>query len=895
MKSANTLSAKSKEFVNQSVSPYLKDNLLFIKIKHTMKKTLMVLTFALCATFVFAQTMTPRAKELKAMSSVKHAAVSQNNSGSSIFTKDVELLYVDFSDGTKTGNVWTGTNYTTGYGTFGDDAHGQTYDYTFWQRWEYGDDAQMTQFYPYLGAQWEGQFSDICDTVASTSKTGYMFLPALEQRSGNTGTYNVFIQFASVDASDASVVDVQFYQNYYKYYDKTYMDYSLNDGTSWVPVEINVTGVDMEVNTRLVGTATYTLPLAAAGRSNLKVRLRFNAVDGYQAYGYWWLVDDVRIIAGPADRLTTYGQEFVEGNYGIIPQNMTINPAWYAQVKNSGSNVQSNLTVALATSLVAEEDLQPFATQAFPQINAGADAMIYCDNGGWLFLDSLEYRGWYGYITSHTPHAAAGSTALPTANVGDYYLGASITNANVTKNYDTMFYTVRGAETELNGGYRWAHDNGLLTYAPKNVWVYGYVQVDGEWYVTDDPEEVDFYTPGYRATSRYTTDAVVPEGWVIRGVEMVASPANGYYSTGAQISPVLLTDQYEGGSVRFMTLNTGAGVYTVTANDINDSTIIGRTPGRGYRNIGEYNTIYIPFPEQPALQANTSYRIGYLIESEAFLAMAQEAHGSYREASPSRPEQYDTILYFKNNSNMKQYSHFMTPNKYQSYVMDPINSEEGGTFAHYADYNPMIRMIVGPEMAVTRYNVEINCNGSEFGEVGYNSEDACNDVIRPAEHSTFDLTLLPSEGCIVTELKVDGEVVTPYDEATDEGDEDFVMVETQDGVIYYYTFRDITADHTVEVTFAEDGSEPEAIDPVAAAVRMNLQPNPATSQVSLNIEGVEGMVNCSIIDMSGRVVYNADMNAQNAQVINLNSLAKGAYFVRVTNSNFTKVEKLIVR
>ena len=76
---------------------------------------------------------------------------------------------------------------------------------------------------------------------------------------------------------------------------------------------------------------------------------------------------------------------------------------------------------------------------------------------------------------------------------------------------------------------------------------------------------------------------------------------------------------------------------------------------------------------------------------------------------------------------------------------------------------------------------------------------------------------------------------------------------------------------------------------------MYLQPNPATSQVNLDIQGVTGMVNCMLIDMSGRVVYNKDINAEVAQTINLNSLAKGAYFVRITNDKFSKVEKLIVR
>ena len=49
------------------------------------------------------------------------------------------------------------------------------------------------------------------------------------------------------------------------------------------------------------------------------------------------------------------------------------------------------------------------------------------------------------------------------------------------------------------------------------------------------------------------------------------------------------------------------------------------------------------------------------------------------------------------------------------------------------------------------------------------------------------------------------------------------------------------------------------------------------------------------IDMSGRVVYNQNVNAEASNVINLSNLAKGAYFVRITNDKFSKVEKLIVR
>ena len=76
---------------------------------------------------------------------------------------------------------------------------------------------------------------------------------------------------------------------------------------------------------------------------------------------------------------------------------------------------------------------------------------------------------------------------------------------------------------------------------------------------------------------------------------------------------------------------------------------------------------------------------------------------------------------------------------------------------------------------------------------------------------------------------------------------------------------------------------------------MSLVPNPATSQVKVNIAGVTGMVNMNIIDMSGRVIYNANVNAENETIVNLSNIPAGAYFVRITNDTFSKVEKLIVR
>jgi len=864
-----------------------------------MKKTLMVLTFALCATVVFAQTATPRAKELKAPA--KAAKVEQSPKVSSIFTKTVDtLLTVDFHDGTKTSNLWTGTNYTTGVVTSpATEAHGQSYDFAYWQRWTAtdADRTTMPNTYPrlatgYFGTQWNNYFYRIIgDTNVSTGANGFMLMSGYDQGTMQTGNYNAFVTLANVNTTTAGVVDVQFYQSYRKYYDNCYIDYSVN-GTTWNAVEINVTGVDVAVNGQMQGFYTYTLPLAAAGQTSLGVRIRFCSLDSHrgQIYGYYWVIDDVSVIAGEANRLRYYDQEFVEGNYGLVPQGLQVNPAWYSQVYNNGVYNQANVNVELHSINLDTETDTPFASYNNGTVNAGSGAQIICDKYGWIYADSMEYRGWYGY-TQHEPHGTG--SALPTATVGQYQMYASVANDSIEHNYDSMFYEVTAPAAD--GSFRWAHDNGLLTYSPYNYWIFGYVNVGGTWYVTEDPEEVQFYQPGYMVNSRYTTDAVVPEGWVIRGVELVASPVEGYYTSGCKINAVLRTDSYTGGSVNFISVEHGAGTHTVAATEINDSTIIGRE--HGYQTLGNYNTIFIPFPEQPALQANTSYRIGYQVEEEAYLALACEAMGSYREASPTRPEEYDTIIYFRNTSDMSQYGGFYAPNQYQNYVLDPAYSS---TFAsYYVSYNPMIRMIVGPAQEVTRHNIEVSCEGEEFGSVFENGgESACGETFTPAESSTKTFTIEPVEGGRISTLKIDGEIVTVWDEIQETGDPNYRRFEYTDpetgatSVYFTYTFENILDDHTMEATFEE---AQVGIDPVAAGVRMNLQPNPATSQVTLNVEGVEGMVNCSIIDMSGRVVFNSNINAANAEVISLTNLAKGAYFVRITNNNFSKVEKLIVR
>ena len=111
------------------------------------------------------------------------------------------------------------------------------------------------------------------------------------------------------------------------------------------------------------------------------------------------------------------------------------------------------------------------------------------------------------------------------------------------------------------------------------------------------------------------------------------------------------------------------------------------------------------------------------------------------------------------------------------------------------------------------------------------------------------------------------------------------------GGYYIYTFNAIDARHSIAAVFTPN----VGIDAIENNVKVSLQPNPATAQSQLTIEGVNGEINFSLIDMSGRVIAEEVINANEVKTINVSSLAKGTYFVRLTNSNFSKVEKLIVR
>jgi len=81
-------------------------------------------------------------------------------------------------------------------------------------------------------------------------------------------------------------------------------------------------------------------------------------------------------------------------------------------------------------------------------------------------------------------------------------------------------------------------------------------------------------------------------------------------------------------------------------------------------------------------------------------------------------------------------------------------------------------------------------------------------------------------------------------------------------------------------------------------LNVNLYPNPASSEATLSIKGINGKVKISITDVQGRSISRIERESSNGEVnhsINLEAYAKGVYYIRIQSDNSIKTQKLIVQ
>ena len=95
-----------------------------------------------------------------------------------------------------------------------------------------------------------------------------------------------------------------------------------------------------------------------------------------------------------------------------------------------------------------------------------------------------------------------------------------------------------------------------------------------------------------------------------------------------------------------------------------------------------------------------------------------------------------------------------------------------------------------------------------------------------------------------------------------------------------------------------DEETPQGIDDVVgnASERctVSIYPNPATSQTTVSVDGLNGKAELCVIDMSGRNVMATVMNDNTVQ-LDISRLAAGTYFVRISGEGISATRKLVVR
>ena len=83
----------------------------------------------------------------------------------------------------------------------------------------------------------------------------------------------------------------------------------------------------------------------------------------------------------------------------------------------------------------------------------------------------------------------------------------------------------------------------------------------------------------------------------------------------------------------------------------------------------------------------------------------------------------------------------------------------------------------------------------------------------------------------------------------------------------------------------------------AGTANVTLYPNPTRNATTIAISGVNGEVEITIVDLSGRVVMTDSMSCTGdcAKKLEVSGLSQGAYFVRLSGENVNMVKKLIVK
>ena len=578
-----------------------------------------------------------------------------------------------------------------------------------------------------------------------TQDDGFMFFTYCEQTTRN-GNFNTYFSLPAVPRpSNTQLIEVHLTQAYAKYYDRCFIDYKI--GGSWYSREINVTGVDCEINDFAPYHTSYTMPAILANEDSIQLRIRALGGTRGPIYGYMWAVDNVAIVSGNPDQWTFGPEHFLDGKYGVVPQGMQVPLTWYTTVSNTGVNAQTGVNVSM-THTNPTGTASTFLQQSFPNLAPNATSYETLDiNPRGLY--QTEYTMNYpGYLYNPT----GTGTSIPTAVPGLQSIQTTVSSDSLTHTFAP--YTYRVSTADITESYAWGHGNGVLV-GGMGGFCYGYTD---NGYISNSSSDSYYSSLGHMVLVRLATGSTVPTDqqgnpWCIRGVEMTVAP--GIDAEGTLIEPKLYQLKYDASTYQtlFTEIATGVLSHTVSANELN-------TLDTGYLLPGQYNTIRIDFSAQPTLEPGGIYYIGYRLPSEANFALAN-TYELYK--TNLQPDGSTTIVQFADNPQLAPYANTFKPDAIEVFVYayNPVYGEWRWIYGGYNIHSwPMINMLVGPMQTMPMESVIFNCASGNSSVIVNETSEYCNGIYNVVIGASHRFTITSSPGYRLDSICVNGVNVT---------------------------------------------------------------------------------------------------------------------------------------
>jgi len=234
-------------------------------------------------------------------------------------------------------------------------------------------------------------------------------------------------------------------------------------------------------------------------------------------------------------------------------------------------------------------------------------------------------------------------------------------------------------------------------------------------------------------------------------------------------------------------------------------------------------------------------------------------------------------------------------------VIEVTVSNPNGTVDENNDNNRLTSQFELPDWYGENFYVELKTNNNP-NENSYVIKNFQGGVVFTksglSANTTYKDTLTLAGGCYTLEMTDSGQNGLAWWAASNQGTGSIKLRSTSSVFEIFKTFEpDFGSGFKYGFTI---GAPASVVEQKLNSLHIGLYPNPATSQVNINIEGITANTcHIKISDLLGKVHYtnviNSSKNMDYSMTINTSDLSNGSYFVEVMSGTKKEVKKLVIK